>query len=83
MLGLWSVLALSGTLAGEAAKGSLDLLAVDAARAVGRSPSRSSPATSPRSRRDARSSRVFTWLAGPAFALLPGDEISAWPRRSG
>ena len=27
MLGLWSVLALSGTLAGEAAKGSLDLLA--------------------------------------------------------
>ena len=27
MLGLWPVLALSGTLAGEAAKGSLDLLA--------------------------------------------------------
>ena len=27
LLGLWSVLALSGTLAGEAAKGSLDLLA--------------------------------------------------------
>ena len=27
MLGLWPVIALSGTLAGEAAKGSLDLLA--------------------------------------------------------
>ena len=73
MLGLWSVLALSGTLAGEAAKGSLDLLAstphepaLDRAR-------RSSPGTSPRvvvamvilGRRDLRSS-------GQAFARPAG-----------
>ena len=43
MLGLWPVIALSGTLAGEAAKGSLDLLAVDAAEPARRSRSRSSP----------------------------------------
>ncbi len=74
MLGLWSVLALSGTLAGEAAKGSLDLLA-----------------STPQSRRSIALQKVaghmtaltaamvlfavITWVAGVAFAALPGDEI--------
>jgi ABC-2 type transport system permease protein len=74
ILGLWSVLALSGTLAGEAAKGSLDLLA-----------------STPQSRRSIALQKlgghitaltaamvlfaVITWLAGVAFAALPGDEI--------
>jgi ABC-2 type transport system permease protein len=75
VLGLWSVLALSGTLAGEAAKGSLDLLA-----------------STPQSRRSIALQKlgghttaliaamllfaVITWLAGRAFAVLPGDEIA-------
>ena len=75
MLGLWSVLALSGTLAGEAARGSLDLLAVDAGRAGARSPSRRSPGTSRRSPSRCCSWPLVTWLAGPAFADLPGDAI--------
>lgn len=75
VLGLWSVLALSGTLAGEAAKGSLDLLA-----------------TTPQSRRSVALQKlgghisalvaamllfsVITWLAGVAFAVLPGDDFA-------
>jgi ABC-2 type transport system permease protein len=75
ILGLWSVLALSGTLAGEAAKGSLDLLA-----------------STPQSRRSIALQKlgghvtallvamllfaIITWLAGVAFAVLPGDEIA-------
>jgi ABC-2 type transport system permease protein len=75
VLGLWSVLALSGTLAGEAAKGSLDLLA-----------------STPQSRRLIAMQKlaghvtalagamllfaVVVWLAGLAFAVLPGDEIA-------
>ena len=75
MLGLWPVLALSGTLAGEAAKGSLDLLA-------------STPALAPFDRaREARRTRHGRRLrdgdpgardlraSGQAFARLPGDEI--------
>lgn len=75
MLGLWSVLALSGTLAGEAAKGSLDLLA--------------STPTSRRSIAVQKlaghlSALVVAMLiaavlivaAGRAFAVLPGDEIA-------
>jgi ABC-2 type transport system permease protein len=74
ILGLWSVLALSGTLAGEAAKGSLDLLA-----------------STPQSRRSIALQKlarhmtaltaalllfaVITWVAGVAFAALPGDEF--------
>ena len=75
ILGLWSVIALSGTLAGEAAKGSLDLLA-----------------STPQSRRSIALQKLgghltalivamvvfalITWLAGVAFAALPGDEIA-------
>ena len=74
ILGLWSVLALSGTLAGEAAKGSLDLLA-----------------STPTSRRSIALQKlaghvtalvvamvlfaVITWLAGVAFAVLPGRRV--------
>ncbi len=74
MLGLWSVLALSGTLAGEAARGSLDLLAA-----------------TPVSRRSIAIQKLaghvtavafaitiialFTWVASPAFAVLPGDRF--------
>ena len=48
LLGLWSVIALSGTLAGEAASGSLDLVAVDAAQpAVHRACRRSPPMSRP------------------------------------
>lgn len=72
MLGLWSVLALSGTLAGEAARGSLDLLA-------------STPVSRRRLALQKVSGHVtalvaavllitiLTWLASPAFATLPGD----------
>src|SRR5688500_17778719 len=75
VLGLWSVLALSGTLSGEAARGSLDLLA-----------------TTPTNRRSIALQKLgghvtalvaamllfalITWLAGVAFAVLPGDDFS-------
>jgi ABC-2 type transport system permease protein len=75
MLGLWSVLALSGTLAGEAARGSLDLLA--------------STPVSRRSIALQKVAghvtalvfavilmAVITWLASRAFAVLPGDAFS-------
>ena len=70
----WSILALSGTLAGEARRGSLDLVAA-----------------SPLSRRRIAAEKVAAhvalltvvaavaalaaWMAGAAFAKLPGDEI--------
>jgi ABC-2 type transport system permease protein len=70
----WSILALSGTLAGEARRGSLDLVAA-----------------SPLGRRRiavekvaahvalltvvAAAMALAAWLAGAAFAKLPGDEI--------
>lgn len=75
LLGLWPVLALSGTLAGEAAKGSLDLVVA-----------------TPHARRSIAIQKVaghvtaltvamlitgaFIALAGQAFAVLPGDEIT-------
>ena len=74
ILGLWSVIALSGTLAGEAAKGSLDLVA----------------STPNGRRRIAFQkvaghvtavtfamllAAVFIWYVGFEFAVLPGDEI--------
>src|SRR5688572_19716886 len=75
VLGLWSVLALSGTLAGEATKGSLDVLA-----------------STPQSRRSIALQKLgghltallaamllfalITWLAGVAFAVLPGDDFA-------
>ena len=74
MLGMWSVVALSGTLAGEAARGSLDLLASTpqgrrsialqklAAHLTGVVIAMALTA-------------LLTWIGGRAFAVLPGDEI--------
>ncbi|HYH93739.1 MAG TPA: ABC transporter permease subunit [Candidatus Saccharimonadales bacterium] len=72
MLGLWSVLALSGILAGEAARGSLDLLA---STPVSR---RSIALQKVAGHVTALAVAVLlmtliTWLASPAFATLPGD----------
>ena len=75
MLGLWPVLALSGTLAGEAAKGSLDLLASTPH-------SRSSIALEKLAGHITAVVFAMAILAlaifglGQAFARLPGDEIS-------
>ncbi|MEO8437645.1 MAG: ABC transporter permease subunit [Chloroflexota bacterium] len=74
MLGLWSVIALSGTLAGEAAKGSLDLLA-------------STPQSRRTVALEKLGGHVtavalamlllglVTWAVGQAFGKLPGDTI--------
>jgi ABC-2 type transport system permease protein len=75
MVGLWSLLALSGTLAGEASKGSLDLLAT-------------TPLSRARLAAEKVLAHVvglgiaclvmaaFVALAGAVFAQFPGDEIS-------
>lgn len=74
LLGLWSVIALSGTLAGEAAKGSLDLL-------VSTPHSRRSIALQKIGGHVIALvvamliAAVFLYLAGRVFATLPGDEI--------
>jgi ABC-2 type transport system permease protein len=74
ILGLWSVLALSGTLAGEAAKGSLDLLASTPQ-------SRRSIALQKLAGHVSALTAamvlfaIITWVAGVSFAALPGDEI--------
>ena len=75
LLGLWPVIALSGMLAGEAAKGSLDLLAVDAAE-----PADDRAREGRRSRhgggaRDADPGRVDLAGRDACFDKLPGDEI--------
>jgi ABC-2 type transport system permease protein len=74
ILGLWSVLALSGTLAGEAAKGSLDLLASTpqsrrsiALQKLGGHMTALAVAMA--------LFAVITWFTGVAFAALPGDDI--------
>ena len=75
ILGLWSVLALSGTLAGEAAKGSLDLLASTPQ-------SRRSIALQKLGGHVTALTvamvlfAVITWVSGVAFAALPGDEFA-------
>jgi ABC-2 type transport system permease protein len=75
ILGLWSVLALSGTLAGEAAKGSLDLLASTPQ-------SRRSIALQKLGGHVTALAAamvlfaLLTWLTGVAFAVLPGDDIA-------
>lgn len=75
MLGIWSILALSGTIAGEAGKGSLDLLV---ASPIGRA----------RIALDKAAGHVVslaaamivvalvTWIASVAFGTLQGDAIS-------
>ena len=75
MLGLWPVLALSGTLAGEAAKGSLDLLAA----------TQQSRRTIALEKLAGHVAAVIVamlilavslWLVGQVFGSLPGDAIS-------
>ncbi len=75
LLGLWPVIALSGTLAGEAAKGSLDLLA-------------STPQGRRTIALEKLAGHITAvvlamlllaatvWLVGAAFGSLPGDEIA-------
>lgn len=75
ILGLWSVVALSGTLAGEAAKGSLDVVASTPA-------SRRSIALQKVAGHVTALTfamlilAVVLWVVGTVFATLPGDEIS-------
>ena len=75
LLGLWSVIALSGTIVGEAAKGSLDLLASTPA-------SRRSIALQKLAGHVTALvaamllMTILIWAAGGAFAVLPGDEIA-------
>jgi ABC-2 type transport system permease protein len=74
LLGLWSVIALSGTLAGEAAKGSLDLL-------VSTPHARRSIALHKIAGHltgvviAMLMTALLLYLAGQTFATLPGDEI--------
>ena len=74
MLGLWSVLALSGTLAGEAAKGSLDLLA-STRRAAGSIALQKLGGHIAALDRGDGAVRGHHLLRGARFAVLPGDEI--------
>lgn len=75
MLGLWSVIALSGTLAGEAAKGSLDLLV--STRHARRSVAVQKVAGHVTALVAAMIiAAVIIVLAGRMFAVLPGDDIS-------
>jgi ABC-2 type transport system permease protein len=75
IFGLWPVIALSGTLAGEAAKGSLDLLAstphsrrsIALQKVAGHVTALTVAVTI---------WAVVTWLVGVLFASLPGDEIA-------
>jgi ABC-2 type transport system permease protein len=75
MLGLWPVLALSGTLAGEAAKGSLDLLAsTPHARRTIALEKLAGHVTAVVVAMAILAVAIFG--LGQAFARLPGDEIS-------
>ena len=76
MLGLWSVLALSGTLAGEAAKGSLDLLAATphARRTIALQKVAGHITAVVLAMFIAG---VVISIIGVSFARLPGDEIPA------
>ena len=75
LLGLWSVIALSGTLAGEGAKGSLDLL-------VSTPHARRSVALQKVAGHVTAlvvamlMTAIFITAAGAAFSVLPGDEIA-------
>lgn len=74
MLGMWSVVALSGTLAGEARRGSLDLL-------VSTPQGRRSIALQKLAAHVTGVviamvlTALLTWIGGRAFAVLPGDDF--------
>ena len=74
MLGLWPVIALSGTLAGEAAKGSLDLLASTPQGRRTIALQKLAGHVTAVDLRDAHPGRRI-WVVGAAFGSLPGDEI--------
>ena len=78
IIGLWSVLALSGTLALEATRGSLDLLAttgIGRARLAGEKILVHVVGLG----NAVIMIALSTWLSGIAFARLPGDEIGLVP----
>ena len=76
LLGLWPVIALSGTLAGEAAKGSLDLLAsTPQARRTIALEKLAGHVTAVTLAMLLLASTI--WFVGAAFGSLPGDEIPA------
>ena len=74
LAGLWSILALASTLAGEARRGSLDL-AVATARSRRPSPWRRWPVTWSPCAIAMALVALATWLSGAVFARLPGDAI--------
>jgi ABC-2 type transport system permease protein len=74
MLGIWSVLALSSTLAGEGARGSLDLL-VSTPVARRRIALQKAAAHVVAVTAAMVLAAIVTWLGGVAFATLPTDEI--------
>lgn len=74
IVGLWCVLALSGTLASEASRGSLDVLATTGI-SRGRLAAEKALAHVAGLALAMLMAAILTWLAGLAFATLPGDEI--------
>lgn len=75
MLGIWSLVALSGTLAGELAKGSLELIA---SSPVGRLRLAAQKAAAHATALAVAVLLIslLTWVAGQLFAVIPGDEIA-------
>ncbi|MBA3236053.1 MAG: ABC transporter permease subunit, partial [Chloroflexi bacterium] len=74
LLGLWSVIALSGTLAGEAARGSLDLIATTP-RGRARIATQKVAGHVTAVVAAMLLTALLIWLTGVAFAALPGDAI--------
>jgi ABC-2 type transport system permease protein len=75
MLGIWSIVALSGTLAGEARRGSLDVLASTPVSRV-RIALHKGAAHLVSMALACLMVGVVAWLGTVAFASLPGDELS-------
>ena len=75
LVGLWSILALSGTLAGEARRGSLDLVAVGPlSRAVIALEKLAAHVTALVAATAIVA--IAAWAAGIVFARFPGDEVA-------
>jgi ABC-2 type transport system permease protein len=74
LLGLWPVLALSATIAGEASKGSLELLVATPVSRVRIAVEKAAAHVVALALAMLIAS-LLTWLAGALFARLPGDEV--------
>lgn len=74
MLGIWSLVALSGTLAGELAKGSLELIAAGPTSRL-RLAAQKAVAHLAALGVAVLLLSLLVWVAGQLFAVLPGDEI--------